>query len=594
MGTGKSVDLNVYWQLRNLGFEESIALKAASKFPEDICKAQNYILNNSTRSNKMPKFIDKCESTEKCESIKRMISILKYQCTNNIDINASELLSKSFLILNDYHHILDHHLNEDNISKTKSDEQFTYILNEINFKCELITCNRYIRNNRQRETRKLDYDCNLSMYVDLLDTIHCLFLHSTDTGYRIIPQSLNTIIKMWPHINDDHDNKLNNNHNLSYDKETVQLKAYLSQKRKLLQAVKGTYRLYNNKFMTPIMSQCNANLIDTDEKKFENCDINASTFGEFWGGSNGSLIMIKYESMKEELLNNKLYPLQLNQFQLSMKKAQKFIKTEKAKQTILWASVWNDPMKYEIQMTIDHHDHLNVNGQNEYIHISLEQLLVIIIYCDWTDLCSKFGESFRKKSLCESMESVKNRNKEFAICSRLLRESVEYFGDRGFGELKYLTDSIPRPLIQRRLNIYNEIRGPFFCGLSFLMVMPHINIELCGPTSTSLQIEVAARFAGAYGTLLQLNNNGTQYHGQLTGFPCSWVSQYPQEDEIIFCGGGNKIQIESVINMITNENWLPQFIPLFLFDCMISDGVLTDKYNKQQIIDAYVEMNKLI
>eukprot|EP01084_Bolivina_argentea_P295273 508299_1 len=292
-------------------------------------------------------------------------------------------------------------------------------------------------------------------------------------------------------------------------------------------------------------------------------------------------ITTKYKTIKEELLNNKLYPLQLNQFQISMNKAEKFIQTTKAKQTILCRSVWNDPLEYGIK-------------NNEYIHISLEQLLVIIIYCDWTDLCSKFGESFRKKSLCESMESVKNRNKEFAICSRLLRESVEYFGDRGFGELKYLTDSIPRPLIQRRLNIYNEIRGPFFCGLSFLMVMPHINIELCGPTSTSLQIEVAARFAGAYGTLLQLNNNGTQYHGQLTGFPCSWVSQYPQEDEIIFCGGGNKIQIESVINMITNENWLPQFIPLFLFDCMISDGVLTDKYNKQQIIDAYVEMNKLI
>eukprot|EP01084_Bolivina_argentea_P229219 386931_1 len=95
----------------------------------------------------------------------------------------------------------------------------------------------------------------------------------------------------------------------------------------------------------------------------------------------------KYKTIKEELLNNKLYPLQLHQFQLSMNKAQKFIQTKKAKQTILSRSVSNDPLKYEI------------TGSD--IQISLEQLLVIIIYCDWTDLCSKFGESFRKKSLYE-------------------------------------------------------------------------------------------------------------------------------------------------------------------------------------------------
>eukprot|EP01084_Bolivina_argentea_P295275 508303_1 len=482
MGTGKSVDLNVYWQLRNLGFEESIALKAASKFPEDICKAQNYILNNSTRSNKMPKFIDKCESTEKCESIKRMISILKYQCTNNIDINASELLSKSFLILNDYHHILDHHLNEDNISKTKSDEQFTYILNEINFKCELITCNRYIRNNRQRETRKLDYDCNLSMYVDLLDTIHCLFLHSTDTGYRIIPQSLNTIIKMWPHINDDHDNKLNNNHNLSYDKETVQLKAYLSQKRKLLQAVKGTYRLYNNKFMTPIMSQCNANLIDTDEKKFENCDINASTFGEFWGGSNGSLIMIKYESMKEELLNNKIFSVEKTAFDSAYAKGIFLLK---------------ESLKIKRIKSIKGNE------------IEIYNILSVICYTDFDTLCFNFGQTFRRNSENNSSESVADSQREFWHWSQKLIQTINCYG-----------------------TIINESNiTKLYHGIN-LLYFDNFITEFIAPVSTSTRLEIALMLTNDDGLILELGkyekSNNIKY------FNCSFVSCYANEYERLF------------------------------------------------------------
>eukprot|EP01084_Bolivina_argentea_P229220 386932_1 len=107
----------------------------------------------------------------------------------------------------------------------------------------------------------------------------------------------------------------------------------------------------------------------------------------------------KYKTIKEELLNNKLYPLQLHQFQLSMNKAQKFIQTKKAKQTILRRSVLNDPLKYGIETTIS--DDIRRQIKKEYIQISVEQLLVIIIYCDWTELCTIFSESFRKKSLYE-------------------------------------------------------------------------------------------------------------------------------------------------------------------------------------------------
>ena len=43
---------------------------------------------------------------------------------------------------------------------------------------------------------------------------------------------------------------------------------------------------------------------------------------------------------------------------------------------------------------------------------------------------------------------------------------------------------------------YVGVSGPFFCGMSLLMVIPQFNIRLNGPTSTSKCIEVAQRFGG--------------------------------------------------------------------------------------------------
>ena len=75
----------------------------------------------------------------------------------------------------------------------------------------------------------------------------------------------------------------------------------------------------------------------------------------------------------------------------------------------------------------------------------------IILYCDFTGLCTSFGESFRKLYPLEPIKNVINRNKKYWFLTKYLRECVEIYGYPGYGKTK--------------------ISGPFYCGLSYIMVI---------------------------------------------------------------------------------------------------------------------------
>ena len=197
-------------------------------------------------------------------------------------------------------------------------------------------------------------------------------------------------------------------------------------------------------------------------------------------------------------------------------------------------------------------------GLGDDLPISKQHLLSIILRCDWTILCTKFSSTFRKLKPYESLSSVKQRNSEYAIWSRLIRETVEYYGQRGFGDYnntKYQYD--------------NKIVGPFYCGINCMMNIPSFNIRICSPQSVSKQISVATRFAGNHGMILALNNNGHCNIGGLRIFNCSWISNYHGEDEYLFAGGRYQIRLENIRDVYTKENYYKFCKVLFYFDCMI-------------------------
>ena len=67
--------------------------------------------------------------------------------------------------------------------------------------------------------------------------------------------------------------------------------------------------------------------------------------------------------------------------------------------------------------------------------------------------------------------------------------------------------------------------------MSSVMNMGQFRIKLCGPTSTSKQISVAARFGGQKGFLIEFDNS-KDWGKHVEGFDVSWLSRYgSQEDE---------------------------------------------------------------
>eukprot|EP01084_Bolivina_argentea_P202624 346178_1 len=87
------------------------------------------------------------------------------------------------------------------------------------------------------------------------------------------------------------------------------------------------------------------------------------------------------------------------------------------------------------------------------------------------------------------------------------------------------------------------------------MTIPEFAMRLCAPTSTSTHIEVAIKFSGQDGMILELEKSASYVVIPLKVFDCSWISQYKEEDERLFCGGQFCVNIKSIRIRNTNENF---------------------------------------
>ena len=203
----------------------------------------------------------------------------------------------------------------------------------------------------------------------------------------------------------------------------------------------------------------------------------------------------KYNSFGEEIKNYRY--IDIKQYNdIIMIKAQQYITTEMAK-SIKSQNPENRlfPKHYEIARDTA---------------LGINNLISIILYTDFTGLCSDFSSTFRKIYPYETLSSIKRRNSKYWWLSKILRETVELFADRKISRFKQT----------------------YYTGISFAMSIPSFSIRLCSPTSTSVHLEVACKFSGEQGLILQLNVGRMMGHGSgTTCFDCSWISRYNEEDE---------------------------------------------------------------
>eukprot|EP01084_Bolivina_argentea_P110187 196811_1 len=490
--------------------------------------------------------INKCDSISKCQSLQRITTALHFfQSMKNdpenmkqISLLTVEYFTKYKTLLDDYAHVMKYHINAGSIKD--NNDQFEQIHNYIckHIKCDIKTCQQFIRNNRNRTREKTENDANnndknAAFYIDILDTIHCYLIHSFDVGFRIKSDEFKINNNQLTHDEEEQIDNENIDKSVLYkDDRMEKLKAYLVNKRKGLDRIAGLHRLENSKFMTtvtepsklhervPIERKTNDKNDTDDTNEEDTTDINRYSFGKrmyYWDKyiDNEWYVKQKFPNLKQEILNNKMCTLNIQQYELVLHKAMQYSSTDFCKSML--SCYTNHSLYYDIRGGLP---------------IGVNNLLSILLYTDYSKLCYEFSKTFRKLNNQESNGAMKLRNSQYWNWSRLMRETVEYWGE---------------PLWKTEIKI-------FYSGCSYMILEAFI-ANFCGPTSTSTQLQVAAIFAKNDGIILELQQSDSKKAGHLRYFNCSLFSCYASEDERLFCGGNFPLSFHSIRLTKYNHNY---------------------------------------
>ena len=222
----------MYQELISRDFDDKISMIAAKKYPKNFEKAVDFILNQIDKNDD----ISFCNGDDilKCSSLFRLRETLIFcnKYSQNTQKIESYFNQNKNLIINNYHHLLNFHLNEDNLSNDKSNQQFSQIydlLRDHDLKCDISKCIMYKRNNRQRDIRNGNI---INVEIDILDSIHCYFLHSIDDGIRFLNDD-----------DDDYDNEY-------FDFEIDKLQNKLFQRINIINQLRGMDRIKKSKYVT--------------------------------------------------------------------------------------------------------------------------------------------------------------------------------------------------------------------------------------------------------------------------------------------------------------------------------------------------------
>ena len=146
-----------------------------------------------------------CCHINDCNAIQHIQSTLEFyqhaldeQSEHSLDSLILKYFEENANTINEYHHILLQHLSTGNKSTDNKNFRLIHQIFSKSIKCDIGNCKKYMRNNRNRQRQELknEYektfnlqcksDPNALFFKEFLDSIHCYFIHSIETGMRII------------------------------------------------------------------------------------------------------------------------------------------------------------------------------------------------------------------------------------------------------------------------------------------------------------------------------------------------------------------------------------------------------------------------
>eukprot|EP01084_Bolivina_argentea_P155233 270528_1 len=440
----------------------------------------SYLFNNSNICT------EKCQSNLKqCHNFIRIKKILyKYKLfTNDTKPNINDIYDGDYGntdLLNDFNHLMHcHSLEFENTYNLLSEQIYD------NNPCQLSKCLSMRRNQRDQtcdntNVMKELYNTNDNNQViihQLIDRIHCFYMHSFDIGYRLNSEELFAM----NHINDEK-RCIDEFDQCLLNTKILKMNTILSTK----------HAGYGNRYR----SGARYNQLTQPKNAMKEDYIKSYSFGTrfkygYKGGEEyldwGIWVSRKYSNFKQELIRNKICRISIQQWNNEYEKAWIHYQTDYCKQIKKHPVL--DPSLYEIK---------------------LKHILALMIYCNYTELQTKLSETYYLP------QQIK-RHREFYYFGCYLKIAVQEFGTCvSSGLIKHFYHGISEQLLM----------NPFMDGHA---------AQILSPLSTSSSFTVATNFTNNHsGLIIEFGAGAYAQAKWAKYFSVSWLSDYGNESEYLF------------------------------------------------------------
>eukprot|EP01084_Bolivina_argentea_P170500 295437_1 len=474
---------------------------------QQLSYLNNILSQNTIESNKSQNVTHKtlvCDniSVESCEYLDMLITILnKY---NSFNIDGIDML----MTINCYIHLL--------CNKHDNDNDFDFIFNKMKLSThDIRQCDAYKRNTRDRSCTNENY-IKLNASIQILDKIHCYFIHSYDIGQRLTINEREAIMNDTKVDNDE------TNINITFFNQDI-LKL-----QKTLNAKSSKYKDCISRSEKRNNSKCNQILPINEEKDTMQNRYNMYCFGtpfcyDYKGETNTNNaintidmcphITPKYVSLKQELISNNIAALTMDQFNNEYRKTLLHYQSLYCKQTFT---------PYEEYSVFDKTLLATWKANVDFI-------LSLMVYCNYTAVQYEYSKNCRNTPL--NMGRIMKNEEEFCHLGKYLKMVIHKFGTK----------------------ICDGAVKTFYHGVSELLMFPEcvgllnrVNIHV--PLSTTSAIEVALNFTNDNNGMVLELSGGDGYEGAKY-FSMSWLSDFANEKEYFFVQNGTQLQIENILDV---------------------------------------------
>ena len=294
-------------------------------------------------------------------------------------------------ILNDFFHVKQVHiLNEDDNDGTI----WKYMRQYVGCKSRANKCTIYMRNDTDRD-KSGTMRARINLYKGLYESQQIAILQWIDSIHSyLIHHDVKKYAKTHSKI--DHDMEMDVELDIDEKSESKQVD------RLQLENPKEINPRIANKYVTKVV----------DENEFKS--LNFGLFFTYSDTTNERYIKSKYNTLKEELLNNTIYAVSNYQWM------DVYLRCDKLKKTQYCKKEW----------TANDNGLLNEScGVPAGSEIQIDQLISLFFCINFSNLSKLFISNGCRQIMNEPLENLCKRHSEISIWSRRLRQSVWYFGN---------------------------------------------------------------------------------------------------------------------------------------------------------------------